>query len=163
MSFELFQLAPSLNIDEVALRKIYLEIQKENHPDFGTELTVSEKANQYYKILKSPLKRAAYLITDFYGYDLNINKLGNDFLMEMMELGELIEESNTSLQKQELQEQLNQLKQDFEMEFSQIQQQWGEQNISEITEDLWLKLIVWYQKQQYVERLRKLLNNISEM
>lgn len=163
MSFDLFQLAPSLNLDEVILRKTYLEIQKENHPDFGSDLQLSEKANQFYKILSKPLSRTAHLITEYHHFDLNINKLSNDFLMEMMEMGESIEVSKSPENKIELETLLNKYKQDFDLEFSEIKSEWGQTDISEISPELWTKLILWYQKQRYIERLRKLLNDISEI
>lgn len=163
MSFDLFHLAPSLNIDEALLRKTYLEIQKENHPDFGSDLQLSEKANHYYKILSKPLSRTAHLITDYHHFDLNINKLDNDFLMEMMEIGESIEDSNSPENKIEQESLLNKYKQDFDIEFSEIKSEWGQTEISKITPELWMKLILWYQKQRYIERLRKLLNDISEI
>jgi sugar-specific transcriptional regulator TrmB len=100
---------------------------------------------------------------DYHHFDLNINKLDNDFLIEMMEIGESIEDSNSPENKIEQETLLNKYKQDFDLEFSEIISEWGQTEISEITPELWTKLILWYQKQRYIERLRKLLNDISEI
>ena len=83
--------------------------------------------------------------------------------MEMMEIGESIEASNSPENKIELETQLNKYKQDFDVEFSEIKSEWGQTDISEISPELWTKLILWYQKQRYIERLIKLLNDISEI
>ncbi|HYM48728.1 MAG TPA: Fe-S protein assembly co-chaperone HscB [Burkholderiaceae bacterium] len=68
--FQLFQLAPRFALDLAALDRAYRSVQAQVHPDRFAAGTAAEnrvamqwatQANEAYRTLKSPLKRAAYL------------------------------------------------------------------------------------------------------
>ena len=99
---------------------------------------------------------------------LNKNVLPSDFLMEMMELSDIIEESKLSEvgdDKKQADEILMRLKDDLEIEkhklFSNLTVLENEiSNDRPIYLDGW---IVWYQKFRYYARLRKNLYGIVEL
>ena len=111
--FEFFDLVPSLAIDAKLLRSKFLEIQRNSHPDFGDNgNTNSELANTYFEVLKSPEKRIQVLLELYANNSLNNNLLPPDFLMDMMELNDVIDESKSGEEtaKQQAENQLNGIK-----------------------------------------------------
>ena len=67
--FQLFDLPPSFALDMAALDAAYRRVQGQVHPDRFAAGTAAEnrvamqwatQANEAYRTLKSPLKRAAY-------------------------------------------------------------------------------------------------------
>jgi len=70
--FELFNLPEKFQIDSLKLQKNYRTIQKEIHPDRFATSTENEKTqsmikstqvNDAYQTLKSPTKRAKYILS----------------------------------------------------------------------------------------------------
>src|SRR5574343_1441409 len=61
------------------------------HPDFGSDGQLSEKANEYYSILKSDVLRVKCILQIIGTVNVNENVLKPDFLMDMMELADDIE------------------------------------------------------------------------
>ena len=103
--FELFNLPEKFQIDLVMLQENYRAIQKEIHPDrFATSsenekvqsMIKSTQANDGYETLKSPIKRAKYILS----LHKSVEKitLPTDFLMQQMEWEEHFEtiEKNSS-------------------------------------------------------------------
>jgi molecular chaperone HscB len=98
--FSFYQLAPSLYIDTVALRKAYLEISRQFHPDyFVSDKTALSKAveitaynNKAYATLQRFESRLAYFLS-YYGVlkPGEIPTPDSAFLMEMMDLNEELE------------------------------------------------------------------------
>ncbi len=101
--FAVFDLPPTYSLDHNELKAQYLALQKQFHPDrFAGEpeaiqrLAIHRAAylNQAYDTLKSPLKRAVYMVQcalQDCGDDFDPNtQIHNDpeFLMEQMELRE---------------------------------------------------------------------------
>ncbi|KAG5673387.1 hypothetical protein PVAND_003442 [Polypedilum vanderplanki] len=114
--FDLFgiQKEPRINIKE--LTKRFRSVQSQIHPDkFSTktkeEQTLSSEwsslVNKAYRTLQSPLKRGEYLLS-LRGIQLNEEAKtdDNEFLIEMMERNETVEEAET---KDELLSILNEL------------------------------------------------------
>ena len=101
--FEFFGLSESYDLDIEKLSERYHELQKEFHPDKNFSETEAEKmrsvqlasfANEAYETLRSPLKRAAYILT-IRGYDAELvdqSDLGMDLLIEQMRLRETLED-----------------------------------------------------------------------
>ena len=96
--FELFNLPEKFQIDSVKLQENYRSIQKEIHPDkFVTSpenekvqsMIKSTQANDAYQTLKSPIKRAKYILS----LHKPVEKitLPPDFLMQQMEWEEHLE------------------------------------------------------------------------
>jgi molecular chaperone HscB len=102
--FALFDLPRRQALDELGLERLYREIQNQVHPDKHAHLADSERrlamqwatrVNQAYVTLKSPLKRAEYLLT-LLGHDPQIDHntaMPAEFLMAQMELREAVVES----------------------------------------------------------------------
>lgn len=104
--FELFEIPVSLQVDPALLSKQYVALQKKYHPDFFTQsgedeqaeaLHFSSELNKGLKILRNPDEIIKYvlqlkgLLTDDEKY-----QLPPDFLMEMMELNESLEEGSAA-------------------------------------------------------------------
>lgn len=158
--FAFFGLEPSLNVDEKALRKVYLEIQRGSHPDLaqlGSDTpAISEQANAHYKDLMNPQSRVkCYLIAQG-NLEFNNNQLPANFLMEMMDLSDAIEEMNredeASMNLVEVQ--LNEYLEALSVELLEMQKQ-PEPSVQ--------ALGLWYQKSQYLNRLRKNFDGITEI
>ena len=97
--FELFNLPEKFQIDSVKLQENYRSIQKEIHPDRFATSTENEKVqsmikstqvNDAYQTLKSPTKRAKYILS----LHRSVEKitLPPDFLMQQMEWEEHLED-----------------------------------------------------------------------
>lgn len=105
--FELFQLPQRFAIDLAALDRAYHEVQNKVHPDKFAQAGDAEKrvamqwatrANEAYKTLKSPFKRAAYLC-ELNGVDLQIESntaMPGAFLMQQMEWREAMEDAKAA-------------------------------------------------------------------
>jgi molecular chaperone HscB len=102
--FELFHLPQQFAIDLKALDAAYHEVQNQVHPDKFASASDAEKriamqwatrANEAYKTLKSPFKRAAYLC-ELNGVDLQTESntsMPPAFLMQQMEWREALDDA----------------------------------------------------------------------
>lgn len=102
--FDLFHLPQKFSLDQSALDKAYHEVQNQVHPDKFANASDSEKrvamqwairANEAYKTLKSPFKRAAYLC-ELSGVDLQTESntaMPVAFLMQQMEWREALDDA----------------------------------------------------------------------
>jgi molecular chaperone HscB len=105
--FELFHLPQRFAIDMAALDRAYHEVQNKVHPDKFAHASDAEKrvamqwatrANEAYKTLKSPFRRAAYLC-ELNGVDLQIETntaMSPAFLMQQMEWREAMEDAKVA-------------------------------------------------------------------
>ncbi|KAL4712334.1 hypothetical protein ACJJTC_001495 [Scirpophaga incertulas] len=102
--FNIMGLQESYDIDDTELAKKYKELQKYLHPDkFAnknkTEQEISEKysslVNEAYKTLQEPLARGIYMLK-LRGKDIPENtEIDEEFLMEIMEKNEEVENAET--------------------------------------------------------------------
>jgi len=164
--FEFFDLVPSLSIDAKLLRAKFLEIQRNSHPDFGSDAnTDSELANVHFEVLKSPEKRVQVLLELYANNAINNNLLPADFLMEMMELNDVIDDSKSGdvQATQQANSKLNLIESELDNQMNTFIKKWdtGEITVSSISD--WSELIIWYQKMKYWSRLRKNLDGINEI
>ncbi|HWU84193.1 MAG TPA: Fe-S protein assembly co-chaperone HscB [Rhodocyclaceae bacterium] len=102
--FALFDLAPAFGIDAAALEQRYRELQARVHPDKHAHLPDAEQrvamqrathANEAYQTLKSPLKRAQYLLS-LRGVDPQVERntaMPMEFLVEQLECREAVAEA----------------------------------------------------------------------
>lgn len=100
--FELFDLPVRYGLDAAALESAYRRVQSQVHPDRHAHATDAEKrvamqwasrANEAYRTLRSPLKRAAYLC-ELYGVPLQAESntaMAPAFLMQQMEWREALD------------------------------------------------------------------------
>jgi molecular chaperone HscB len=105
--FELFHLPQRFSVDPAALEKAYHEVQNQAHPDKFTQASGAEKrvamqwatrANEAYKTLKNPFRRAAYLC-ELHGVDLEIESntsMPREFLMQQMEWREELDDAKAA-------------------------------------------------------------------
>lgn len=102
--FELFEIPVSLEIDKATISQKYFELQKKYHPDFfanGTEheqaeaLEISSQLNKALKVLKNQDLTIQYVLQlkNMLEEDEKY-QLPADFLMEMMELNEELNEDS---------------------------------------------------------------------
>jgi molecular chaperone HscB len=102
--FALFGLPRRQALDEIELERLYRDIQSRVHPDKHAHRSDGDqrlamqwatKVNEAYLTLKSPLKRAEYLLR-LIGHDPQIEHntaMPAEFLMHQMELREAVEEA----------------------------------------------------------------------
>lgn len=110
--FELFSLPVTLLINQKELKNRFYVLSRKYHPDFYTQesdeekedaLLMSSQINTAYKILQNPDETLEYVlqlkgvISDDEKY-----QLPPDFLMEMMEINELMEEAKSTQNKDSL-------------------------------------------------------------
>lgn len=102
--FDLFQLPQRFEIDSVQLDAAYRQVQSRVHPDKFVQAGDAEKriamqwatqANEAYRTLKDPLKRATYLCA-LQGVDLQTESntsMPPQFLMQQMEWRESFDDA----------------------------------------------------------------------
>ncbi|MBX2893317.1 MAG: Fe-S protein assembly co-chaperone HscB [Saprospiraceae bacterium] len=99
--FDFFGLPVSFRVDESALRRVFLQNSKKYHPDFHTladeteqtrMLELSTLNNEAFKTLSDPDRRMRYIleINGLLGEEDSQPSLPQDFLMEMMDLNEML-------------------------------------------------------------------------
>lgn len=158
--FAFFGIEPSLIIDEKALRRKYLDIQRGSHPDLQSHVVEpsaddSEKANEFYKsLMNRELRVKSYLMLKS-NSDIKDNQLPTSYLMDMMELSDEIESMDRSdeAQTKNVEAMLLGKETALEAEFAAI--------ATNTVPDIEL-LVLWYQKQKYLLRLRKNFEGIEE-
>ena len=158
--FAFFGIEPSLIIDEKALRRKYLDIQRGSHPDLQSHVDEpsvddSEKANEYYKsLMNRELRVKSYLMLKS-NSDIKDNQLPTSYLMDMMDLSDEIESMDRSdeIQTQNVEAMLAEKETALEAEFAAI----ATNTVPDIE-----SLVLWYQKQKYLLRLRKNFEGIEE-
>ena len=96
--FKFYEIEERFFIDEKRLKRQYLKLSKENHPDFfitdkaryDAAMDLTSQNNTAYKILKSFGSRVHYILKLNNLLEEQGNKLPTDFLMEMMDLNDEI-------------------------------------------------------------------------
>lgn len=163
--FEILQLQPSPKMDLGEMRKRYIEIQRNGHPDLGNDSGISELANKAYSLLKSDEARMAEIIKLYGIWPPDTKLIGMDFLMETMEISEAIDSvlNSTNPDTSEIQMSLAQLRNDLNNQLDNLQSR-VESN-SNWTTDLELlnEISSWYQKCRYLTRLEKNLRGEEEL
>lgn len=160
--FHHFGLQPGFLIDESELRKEYLRLQKLWHPDFfASDPVEMEKAlqftalnNEAYKTLSTLNNRILYILqTHGMWKEGEKTNLPQDFLMEMLDLNDLIEEAKTNPEaREEADKQLTQLKQEVNQNLQAKAQladaqktNWNPQTLEPIRTE--------FEKLRYIQRL----------
>ncbi len=154
--FELFNLPISLSVDTSGLSKQYFELQRKYHPDRFVQasdaeqeeaLQISAQVNKAFKILKDPDATLQYVL-QLKGLLEEEEKyqLSPDFLMEVMELNEEMEEGMTDA----IQSKIDQLKKELYADVEAIITNYQEGITSE--KEL-LQVKEYYFKKKYVDRM----------
>ena len=155
--FELFNLPEKFQLDLDILQENYRSIQKEIHPDRFTTSSENEKAqsmikstqiNDAYQTLKSPIKRAKYILS----LHKSVEKitLPSDFLMQQMEWEEhleAIEKNNSELAQ-------------FKLTINKKYEEYSLLLSSQIDDDQnWSDAAITIDKLYFVEKLLQKINN----
>ena len=125
--FELFQLPEALDIDLAALKKQFLSLQQQYHPDKAEDkdraLIKSSEINQAYKVLANVDSRAAYLLSlkkQDHHLDQSISDF--EFLQSALEIREQLDEAfdTAELQslKKEVQQWMDGLVREFKLDYT---------------------------------------------
>jgi molecular chaperone HscB len=129
--FELFGLAPAFSLDLPRLDAAYRDIQSRVHPDRYAQagdaerrasMQMTTRVNEAYRTLKSPVRRAAYLL-ELNGVDVAFETntaMPKDFLMAQLELREKLEESRRAEDLRQLQGSLAVDKRDLERQIAEL-------------------------------------------
>jgi len=156
--FELFDTTIELNPDLKDLRKKYIKLQQGSHIDNGGVEQDSEVINRAYEILKIREKRIFYIIDNIFKINLRDYPLPSDFLMDMMELNDLISDTNS---KDEAKKRLTEFEINLNLEFQEIDQSVKQIGIEKENNKLFI--IDWFQRYKYFDRLRKNFQGIEEL
>ncbi|MFO1241884.1 MAG: Fe-S protein assembly co-chaperone HscB [Rickettsiales bacterium] len=105
--FKLLNIKPDFDLDEKKLEAAYIAAQRESHPDLLAKATPEQRhkavqqsasVNQAYKTLKSPLKRAEYLL-NLRGVHVNEEEKGlkpsQAVLLQSLEMREALMEAGS--------------------------------------------------------------------
>lgn len=171
--FEYFGLEPRFLTDEVGLRKEYLRLQKEWHPDLhisnpeASETALKKTAlnNEAYNTLKTFESRVQYILS-LYGLWKEGEKhtLPADFLSDMLDLNDLIADAKFGDEAAMAQAttQLNELENGVKAELQRLGRKaddeyetWNAAYLEPIRQE--------YEKYRYLHRLRRNLEGATEM
>jgi molecular chaperone HscB len=156
--FELFEIPISIKVDKQLLSKKYVELQKKYHPDFYTQSTEDEQGdalekssiiNKALKIFKNEDETIKYIL-QLKGLleEEEKYKLPPDFLMEMMELNENPEATNSKLQATSYIDDL----------YNEVKGIIETYNDASVGEEALLKLKEYYYKKKYLQRILERLD-----
>ncbi len=159
--FELFSFPEKPIVDRSALAKKYFELQRKFHPDYHTDGTENEKldilelssaVNKAFAIFKDEQKTIAYFL-QINGFleEEEKYKLPADFLMEMMEVNELLDDGETDKVKVLIAETEAQM----DVQYRQILANCGEK----IEDPELLNIKDYYYRKKYLRRILDRLND----
>jgi molecular chaperone HscB len=165
--FELYGLAVSFYPDQDEVRKRYLQISRENHPDLsGSDLDeqasssqISSENNKAYKILKDRNLRIRYVL-GLLGFNIDeSDKLPADFLIDMMEWNERVEEGKSASkeEQQSIEIEFNGLNEDLDASLEQLSKEFdenGKESILPMLKEICLK-------QKYLLRLKESIDTFA--
>jgi molecular chaperone HscB len=159
--FELFSLPEKPVVDRTVLAKKYFELQRKFHPDYHTDDTEAEQSdilelssavNKAFAIFKDDQKTIAYFL-QIKGFLEEEEKfsLPADFLMEMMEVNELLDEGET----EKVRVLISDTEAQMDFDFHKIIANCGEK----ILEPEFLKIKDYYFRKKYLRRILDRLND----
>jgi molecular chaperone HscB len=153
--FELFGFEIGPRIDKKEVAKKYFALQKNNHPDFFTQATEAEQEssleqsadiNKAFTVFQNEEKTLEYFL-QLKGIIQTDEKyqLPSEFLMEMMELNETLEEKDGVTLAAEMAEVEKPLLEEIKPLLSQ--------NPAELDSAAYEKLKAYYYKKKYLKRI----------
>lgn len=164
--FQIFSIEPNLKIDADALRKTLHELARKYHPDFRQGETDNEdctlaEINVAYEVLRDFKKRLAYLLFLYRGKECKM-EVAPDFLLEMLELNERIQDWQTEPKAGEREALLALLTEKFADLQEEYQELWASFHLDSCSEEEVRSLESYLARQQYLERLQNKLNQGEE-
>jgi molecular chaperone HscB len=147
--FLFYGLEEVFDIDKAVLKNCYLDKSKLYHPDYygddpqAQNIAVASSSfnNIAYKTLSNDIRRAQYLVELKLSHGDDNIKLPQEFLMDMMELNELIDEADEN-SKPSIDTQIEKLKSEL-----------LETIKTKAIEAFWLETQIAVLKWKYIERL----------
>lgn len=164
--FELFNLPIQFNINTKELKKIFLTLQKQYHPDNAVNLSEAEQQgflacssfiNTAYNTLLSDKERAIYLLAR-YGVVVDLvydTQFSHDFLFEQIELRERIGDANSDADA--LEEILDEVRLQQKTISAKLEQLFDNKDYNEIKEAI--KKLAFYDK--LAQLIKDQLNSID--
>lgn len=168
--FEFYQIPISFKVDAKALKRKFYALSKEYHPDFHTDKSEEEQArilelssinNKAYNTLKDFDLRMKYVLDSKNLLQEGKDKLPQSFLMEMMDINEVIMELEFDEDRSKLatvQESVKQMKINSLSKIESIIEQYDDSKAT--TEELNL-IKNYYLKNRYMLRIQNNLNKFA--
>lgn len=169
--FDFYEIPVAFYIDDAALKRAFYAKSKAFHPDFHTladddaqeyALEMSSFNSEAYKTLSNFDTRLEYILRlkNQLGEE-GQEKMPQDFLVEMMELNELIMELEFDFEENNFQK-AKSILQDIEQEtFSEVENILKKFNEATATEDEYRKIKIFYLKNKYLLRIQKSLSTFA--
>jgi len=163
--FEILQLKPSPKMDLGEMRKRYIEIQRNGHPDLGNDSEISELANKAYSLLKNDESRMAEILKLYGNWPPDTKLIGMDFLMETMEISEAIDLvlNSTDSDTTEILSSLVNLRNELDEQLDSLDMRVRKNSDWISDSNLLNEISSWYQKCRYLTRLEKNLRGEEEL
>ncbi|MBM3399604.1 MAG: Fe-S protein assembly co-chaperone HscB [Bacteroidetes bacterium] len=168
--FAFFGLEPRFQIDSQVLRKLFLANQRKWHPDFHAAnpeiyrqaLEQTAANNQAYAILSDTYSRLKCLLSLNNIEAEREQVLPQAFLMEMMELSDIIEEALRGNQnsREEAETKLGRYFKENEKTLHSLS---AKDDALSSSSEILMKAAALYQQHCYLNRLRKNLSGITEL
>lgn len=171
--FNLFDLQPSLTLDESKLRRSYYELSKGTHPDYFTQmgknvqeekLEESSLLNDAYKTLKDRDSRIRYILKEKGMLEEGKQQVPQEFLMEMMDINEALMELEMDFDEKSYERSMNDIRA-FEMaldsNFENIVTLWEEAKGGVIPDAVYEELKDYYLKNRYLLRIKENLSKFA--
>lgn len=159
--FELFGLPESPAVDKSQLNAIYIKLQRELHPDYHTMASEQARAdmeqkaaqvNQAMQIFKDRSKTLGYFLRlKGFSEDKDSVNLPAEFLMEMMEMNESLDDGDLESCKKRLM----QWEDEMDIEFDSFVEGWRKNP----NESILYSMKIHYLKQKYIQRMLERLGN----
>ncbi|MEN9522096.1 MAG: co-chaperone Hsc20 [Bacteroidota bacterium] len=169
--FEFYNLPVSFKINNAELKKKYFEFSKLYHPDFFTNAKSTEIENALekstlntnaFKVLSSLNSRMKYILElkEIIHADEKF-KLPNDFLLEMMDLNEAIDELQFEQDAKKKEVVISEIKA-FENQLQQsVQHLIDKENVDEFSPIDFEKIKEYYFKKKYLNRLEEQITKVE--
>ena len=161
--FEILNIEPKPILDLAALRKSYIQLQKNGHPDLGNNPEISEWANQAYSLLKSDESRMSQILKHYGTWPPNTNLIGMDFLMEAMELSEEIDNIKENSDRVRIEGAIHALINGLDNQLMEIHGKTENKSDWYLNEEMMNEVSIWYQRRRYLTRLEKNLKGEHEL
>jgi len=167
--FELFEMPVSLQVDKKYLQQKYFELQKKYHPDFFSNESEEEQAdvlekssmiNKAYKAFQNSDETIKYVL-QLKGLLEEEEKyqLPPDFLMQMMELNEMLMDVDDS-SVEETETRISQLQKYLYDKVQNIIEYYNEERT---TDEQLLQVKDYYYKKKYLNRILERLDGMRNI
>ena len=161
--YKLFDIPATPLADKTVVKKKYFELSRLYHPDFAintdessveSNLAISSSINKAYKVFTSPSLTLQY----FLQYKSAITEdekypLPSDFLMDMMDINEMLEEAKTTNNNTLIGEVTENIKATEDFLYHEVKEIIACKNEEEIDDKSMEMLKAYYYKKKYIQRI----------